>query len=376
MSIYNNIDKISKVKALVDQNGGWESVLSNFHGLAQSFERGTRQQPCPLTGGGRTKFRWFRDYRETGGAYHNDAGPLTDGIEVISWYMNCSKSQALDEIIRICGGDLSRVSDVDVYNAKRKQAQQSAYKTSEEALAKAKKVLRNNKAQAKPISNTHAENYLRARGIKTDISTMFDLGFHPNLAYKESDETNWQHFPGMLAMVRDVNGKPVTMHRTFLDQKQPKKADVTRSKMIFAPIADVRGCAIQLDQPSNVGMGEKVIGIAEGIENALSVREATGTPMWVGISDRLMEVVKFPKDVTFVLIWADIEPSGAGLAAAKRLKARLEKEGRNAEIFVPDCPEGVNKIDWNDVYKSKGVDGFPPALRPEYQIDTGVGARD
>ncbi len=205
---------------------------------------------------------------------------------------------------------------------------------------------------------------------------MSDLGFHPKLAYKESDETDWQHFPGMLAMVRDVNGKPVTMHRTFLDNTQPVKADVMRSKMIFAPIADVRGCSIQLDEPKDVGFGEKVIGIAEGIENALSVREATGTPMWVGISDRLMEAVKFPDDVTFVLIWADIEPSGAGLAAAKRLKERLEKEGKNAEIFIPNCPDGVDKIDWNDVYQSQGFSGFPPALRPEYQLDTGVEIHD
>ena len=92
---YNNFDKINHVKALVDQSGGWESVLSNYHGLAQSFEKGTRQQPCPLTGGGRTKFRWFRDYRDTGGAYHNDVGPLPDGISVVSWYVGCSVSQAL-----------------------------------------------------------------------------------------------------------------------------------------------------------------------------------------------------------------------------------------------------------------------------------------
>lgn len=373
---YNNFDKINHVKALVDQNGGWESVLSNYHGLAQSFEKGTRQQPCPLTGGGRTKFRWFRDYRETGGAYHNDVGPLPDGIAVVTWYVGCSISQALDEIIRICGGDLSRVTESDAAKAKRKHSQQSAYKTSEEALAKAKKVLRNNKAQAKPILNTHAQDYLRKRGICCDLGHMSDLGFHPKLAYKESDETDWQHFPGMLAMVRDVNGKPVTMHRTFLNTKQPVKADVMRSKMIFAPIADVRGCSIQLDQPKDVGFGEKVIGIAEGIENALSVREATGTPMWVGISDRLMEAVKFPDDVTFVLIWADIEPSGAGLAAAKRLKERLEKEGRNAEIFIPNCPKGVEKIDWNDVYQSQGISGFPPALRPEYQLHTGVEIHD
>lgn len=376
MSSYNNYreNKLAKVKALVQQRGGWESVLSTYHGLSQAMDKNLRQQACPKTGNGRTKFRWFKDWRETGGAYHNDVGSMPDGIDVVAWYCDLSKADALDEIIRICGGDIDSISQREAKRATQRQQQRSESRLTPEEVARNKAVLSRNKAKAKPITGTHAEAYLRNRGIRADLTRLPDLGFHPSLAYREEGDTSWRHFPGMLGMVRNVEGKPVTMHRTFLDASHPKKANILRSKMIFAAIEDVRGCSIQLDQPVVVNeAGEKLIGIAEGIENALSVREATGTPMWVGISDRLMEMVKLPSDVKYVLIWADIEPSGAGLAAAKRMKARLESEGRQAKIMTPDAA-GVEKIDWNDVYQTQGLEGFPNLLSPEFHVQTGVEA--
>jgi hypothetical protein len=374
MSSYNNYreNKIAKVKALVQQRGGWENVLATCQGLSQSMKKGLRQQPCPKTGDGITKFRWFKDWKETGGAYHNDVGCMPDGIDVYAWYCNMSKADALDEIIQICGGNIESISDREAKRATQRQHQRAESRLTPEEVTRNKAVLSRNKAKAVPISGTHAEAYLRNRGIRSDLSRLSDLGFTAKLAYREEGDTDWRHFPGMLAMVRNVEGKPVTMHRTFLDASQPAKANILRSKMIFAAIEDVRGCSIQLDQPVVVNeSGEKLIGIAEGIENALSVREATGTPMWVGISDRLMEMVKLPDDVKYVLIWADIEPSGAGMAAAKRMKERLEKEGRQARIMTPET-HGKEKVDWNDIYQDKGLEGFPMVLQPEFQVQTGM----
>lgn len=373
MSSYNyREDKMAKVKALVQQRGGWENVLSTYSGLSQAMDKGLRQQPCPKSGVGKTKFRWFKDWRETGGAYHNDYGSMPDGIDVIAWYCDLSKSAALDEIIRICGGDISNISEREAKRAIQRQQQRSESRLTPEEVERNRAVLSRNKANAVPITGTEAEAYLRARGIHCDLSRLPDLGFHSKLAYREEGDTCWRHFPGMLAMVRNVEGKPVTMHRTFLDPVNHKKANILRSKMIFAAIEDVRGCSIQLDQPVMVNeKGEKLIGIAEGIENALSVREATGVPMWVGISDRLMEMVKLPEDVKYVLIWADIEPSGAGMAAAKRMKERLEKEGRQAKIIAPGVSNS-GKVDWNDVYQAQGAKAFPCMLKPEFQVQTGV----
>lgn len=370
--MYQGNNKIAQVKALVARSGGWSSVFSAFDGLAYAFRKGDKQQPCPLTGNGRTKFRFFRDADETGGAYHNDYGAMPDGIDVIAWYMNTGKNDAMNEIVRILGGDLRSVSEMEAKNALRKQNMRSQNRITPEEAEKNKVVLSRIKRGAQPIAGTHAEAYLRSRGIQSDLSRLSELGFHPALKTYNEDEGCFITTPGMLAMVRDVNGKAVTMHRTFLDANQPSKANLPKPKMLLKAIADVRGCSIQLDQPTDYRDGMKVLGVAEGIENALSVREATGCPMWVGISDRLMEMMKLPEDVGYVIIWADIEPSGAGLAAAERMKERLEKEGRVAIIRHPEIPEGVDKIDWNDVYMESGVNGFPQTIIPQCRIDSGV----
>lgn len=371
--MYNrhNDCKISKVKALVAQRGGWKNILSSFHGLAVSFEKGTRQQPCPKTNAGKTKFRWFNDADETGGGYHNDVGALPDGIDVVAWYMGISKNEAMNEIIRLCGGDLSSVSRTEMRNVKVKQSQKSVSRYTPEEIEKNRKVLAKVKSEAKVIAGTHAEAYLRNRGIKADLSSINDLGFHPQLSFWNEDKQGFDKYPGMLAMVRDVNGKPVTMHRTFLHPNQPTKAPVSNPKLQFKGIDDVRGCAIRIDEPILMPDGKKLIGVSEGIENALSVREASGCPMWVGISDRLMEMIKFPEDIGHVVVWADVEPSGAGVAAAERMVEALSKKGIKVYILTPDMPS--DKVDWNDVYQDNRLDLFPDFLPPELKVQAGMG---
>lgn len=367
---YNDC-KISKVKALVAQRGGWRNVLSSFPGLAASFEKGTQQQPCPKNESGKTKFRWFRDFNETGGAYHNDVGAMPDGIDVVAWYMGVGKNEAMNEIIRLCGGDISSVSKAEARNAAAKQKQKSVARYTPEEVEKHRKVLAKVKSEAKVITGTHAEAYLRNRGIKADLSTIHDLGFHPQLSHWNEDKKRFDKYPGMLAMVRDVNGKPVTMHRTFLHPNQPTKAPVSKPKLQFAGIDDVRGCAIRIDEPILMPDGTKLIGVSEGIENALSVREVSGCPMWVGISDRLMEMIKLPDDIGHVVIWADVEPSGAGVAAANRMKEALEKKGIKVYILTPELDR--EKVDWNDAYAEGRLDLFPDFLTSEYRVSTGMG---
>ncbi|PTC01262.1 hypothetical protein C9975_03000 [Thalassospira xiamenensis] len=316
-------------------------------------------------------FRWFKDVESTGGGYHNEVGPLADGIDVIAWYTGLSKSAALDEIIRLCGGDLSSVSKFEVQKARALQAKKAVNRYSDEEIAKNRKVLSRIKSEAVPIVGTHAEAYLRNRGIEADLNPLGDLGFHPNLSYWVEEKKCFEKYPGMLAMVRDVKGRPVTMHRTFLDREQPTKAPVSNAKLQFKGIGDVRGCAIRIDNPILMPDGKKLIGVSEGIENALSVREASGCPMWVGISDRLMEMIKFPDDIGHVVVWADVEPSGAGVRAAERMKEALEAKGIRVYILKPEV--NAEKVDWNDVYKAQRLDLFPDVLAPELKIQTGVG---
>jgi hypothetical protein len=358
--------KIEKVKALVEQRGGFAAVYSAYPALYEALQRGDRQGPCPKTGSGKTKFR----FRKDGSAYHNDVGNLGDYIEVLSWYEGKSKSDILDDIIKVCGGDLSCVSQRDIQAIKKNQIQCREYPITPEDAAKRYKAIKSVWGGVSGIVGTPVETYLRSRGIKGDLSVLDNLRYHPMLYYKESEDSKSLKLPAMCAVVRNAKGNPLTLHRTFLKADGTGKADVSRQKMMMKQPSSLTGAYIQIDAPIETPHG-KLIGITEGIENALSIREATGCPMWVGISDRIMEKVAFPDDVKIVLIFADIEPSGAGMRAANTLRETLESQGKTVCIEAPTMYER-DKVDWNDVYAEFGATGFSLKILPEYRVYTGV----
>jgi phage/plasmid primase-like uncharacterized protein len=85
------------------------------------------------------------------------------------------------------------------------------------------------------------------------------------------------------------------------------------------------------------------LALAEGIETALAVREATGWPVWATTAALFMKEVIVPPEVEQVLIAADHDR--AGIDAAHALARKLLKEGRRVRVAVP--PEEGD--DWLDV---------------------------
>lgn len=357
------------VKALVLSRGGWSSVYSAYPALADAMST-DKHKPCPKSGSGNTKFRRLRDWETSGGAHHNDVGRLLDGVEVLSWYLDKSKSEILEEIIGIFGGQIPTYTDEQKRNF---AAQiQASKQLSPEEVEKRKSAIKKVWSGAKSISGTPAEVYLRSRGIKGDL-TVFgrNLMFNPRLSVWVDDGENSQYksYACLLAVIRK-NGTGLTLHRTFLAKGGVGKAPLEKPKLQMKAPESVKGGFIELDKPV-VADNIKLIGVCEGLETALSVREATGCPMWIGVSDHMMEAMIFPKDVTHVIIWADVEPSGAGVASAARLKTRLEFEGKHVEVVAP-TKFGREEIDWNDVYVEFGQQGFDFKMPPSLRVYTGV----
>jgi putative DNA primase/helicase len=87
----------------------------------------------------------------------------------------------------------------------------------------------------------------------------------------------------------------------------------------------------------------KPLALAEGIETALAVREATGWPAWATIAAPFMKEVVVPHEVKEVVIAADHDK--AGIDAARALARKLLREGREVRLAVP--PEEGE--DWLDV---------------------------
>ncbi len=90
-----------------------------------------------------------------------------------------------------------------------------------------------------------------------------------------------------------------------------------------------------------LGRAGKVLGLAEGIETALSAQQIFELPVWAVLGSRF-DRVTIPADVIEVQIFAD---NGApGREAATKARDTFTKAGKRVAIRRP--PENFG--DWND----------------------------
>ena len=115
------------------------------------------------------------------------------------------------------------------------------------------------------------------------------------------------------------------------------------------------------------------IGIAEGLETALSVHLATRMTVFSAVNSNGIKSFIPPSGVKGVIVFSDKDASNVGQNAARELVDRLKSQGYKAFISLPkdEIPAGAIGIDWNDVLRSKGIYGFPdPMSLIEYVLNT------
>jgi len=363
------MSKIAKVKQLAWNK--WDLVFRSYSNFESAMKVNLPQIPCPKTGQGKTKFRLYEDWILTGGAYHNDIGSLTDGIEVVAWYENLTKGQALNVILDRIGGKISDVTEVDL----------SAYKAKSTAVRQlSPKDVADKQSRIKALALTsiparqsdEVKMYLRSRGLKGNLDNLpEDLRYNDKVYYPASyrKQAKGCYYGAMLGLYKDCNDGNLTLHRTYLDKG--KKAPEDKTKLIMSPPADIRGGYIHLDAPL-IFKGEDdelmaMIGLSEGIETALAVREATGMAMRACYSSTLLSqttpiiVPGVKVENTIVAIWVDKDVSGDGQKHAGILADKLTELGYIVEVYTPDyeVPAGKSSIDWLDVYSTYGSEVFP-----------------
>jgi putative DNA primase/helicase len=179
--------------------------------------------------------------------------------------------------------------------------------------------------------------WLRYRGIELDIYPPC-LRTAPFIVYNDDARSMSRH-PGMLASVTGPDGKPVTIHRTYLTP-DGRKAPVEKPRKAASPIG--RGSAIRLTPPG------PIIGVAEGIETAFSAARLFGIPTWSVLCARGIETFEPPAEVTKVVIFGDNDLNHVGQHAAHTLAARLASR-LSVEVQIPDKPGA----DWNEVLLSR-----------------------
>jgi putative DNA primase/helicase len=226
--------------------------------------------------------------------------------------------------------------------------------------------------RAFPLGHPHAEpaqRYLTSRGLE-GLPNLPNLRCHPHLPYyEEQSDGRWKlagRFPTLLARLIGPDGRMVGLHRTYLTS-EGAKAPVEVPKKVLA----IRGLSL-LGAAVPLGRSAAVLGVAEGLETALSVVLATGMPMAACTSTALMRALVVPSSVQRLVIWADFDvltrlPNGRwlepGREAAEALAARLRGEHRSVAILYPRIPLRSRLpergVDWNDAWTRQGPSGFP-----------------
>jgi hypothetical protein len=179
-------------------------------------------------------------------------------------------------------------------------------------------------------TGTPVELYLRSRCLHLIPD---DIKFHPEMYHRETKS----HLPAMVALVRDANGHPTAIHRTFLDPLGRKAAvDPLRKSMGVCT-----GSAIHLAPAA------EEIGVGEGIETCLSIQQQKKLPCWAALSAIGMTQVVLPPIVKSVIVLVDGDKSGRlkseeagwrfkqqGVSRVRLLKAPSRKDFNDVLILM------------------------------------------
>jgi putative DNA primase/helicase len=182
-----------------------------------------------------------------------------------------------------------------------------------------------------PLKGTLAERYLAARKCElAEVLISADvLRFHSACPFGRG------RVPAMVARMQDViSGEPVGIHRTALNDAGNDKRKMPGGARRM--LGSSRTAAIMF------GPRGPRLGVAEGIETALSVKDSQGAPVWALMSST--GIANFPvlAGCEFLTIFADHDT--AGLKAARTCAARYTTANVAGEVRYPPTPN----TDWND----------------------------
>lgn len=303
--------------------GRWTGLLTHF-GIERHHLTG-KHTACPVCGG-RDRFR-FDDKGGRGTFFCSKCGS-GDGFALLGMVKGWAFREAAIEVERIAG---------NFQQGRSAQRERSA-------ADKIKACRRIWKESLLVTAGDAVHSYLQHRtGV---VQAPVSIRHHPSLIYRHDDGTITRH-PAMIAKVQDADGHGCAIHQTYLSTSGTK-ADVRCPKKIAGCLPP--GAAVRLSAPGGS------IGIAEGIETALSASAHFGIPVWSAISANGLERWTPPDEIERVVIFGDNDLSGTGQAAAWNLAKRLIAAGIQAEVRIPKLPGQ----DWNDTLKNHQIFALPP----------------
>lgn len=150
----------------------------------------------------------------------------------------------------------------------------------------------------------------------------------------------WAEFkpPGDVGHGDGADGKAATLHRTYLTA-DGRKASVPKARKCLPGLGLPNGSAVRLADVTH-----DVLGVAEGIETALSASALWGIPVWAAICARGMQAWSPPEGVQRVFVFGDCDASFAGQEAAYGLAKRLALSRLEVTVHIPSEPGRTGMI--------------------------------
>jgi putative DNA primase/helicase len=173
------------------------------------------------------------------------------------------------------------------------------------------------------------ERYLRARGIT----------IAPPLSLRCAGGRYLEHAePAMVAAVQAPDRRTIAVQVTRLEATGERKAQVPLPRLTVGALGNG---AVRLAAAADV------LGLAEGIETALSAMQLTGVPTWACLGASRMHRVAVPDSVREFHIFIDNDAPGRDAAE------RTAHAHRNRRVVLRRPPDGFG--DWNDFLRARGI---------------------
>lgn len=282
--------------------GRWYGILSAL-GVGADFLK-NKHGPCPACGG-KDRYRW--DNKDGRGTFYCSNCGSGDGFALLMNVKGMDFKQAVEQIESVIG------------TAKLESVRQ--FESRDEQRAEMKKRWK----ACNPVEKNDAvTKYLLSRGIE----------IIPKMIRAAGDR------PAMVALMQAPDGQAAMVHTTLLTG-DGRKAEVERPRLMM-PGTIASGAAVRLGEFSNE------LGIAEGIETALSCTALLGVPCWAALNEVLLQKWVPPAGLRRVVVFGDNDANFVGQSAAYLLARRLSLARDRPEIVEVKIPE-ITGQDWNDV---------------------------
>ncbi|HDX8968506.1 TPA: toprim domain-containing protein [Klebsiella oxytoca] len=282
--------------------GRWSEIFE-YYGLPAITGKSHFKGECPLCG---RKGKYRCDNKNGTGSYICVCGS-GDGWALLSGFTGKEFKVLAAEVDQVIGNEYT--SDRTRVNPARTSLAQQREKVSRKF------------AKLTPLRGTGADSYLKARGINSLPAE--------SVRYCDKQPADGKNLQAIYALATDDKGELCYLHRTLLDGDKKANTGGSAKKMMKLQedsyLEYAKSVAIRLFPVAST------LGIAEGIETALSCHQITKCHTWATMNTAFMKKFRVPAGVKNLIIFADADSNAAGLAAAHvcaeaNLKAKNDLE--------------------------------------------------